>query len=337
MSENIPVFLIAEIGQAHDGSLGMAHAYIDSAAEAGVDAVKFQTHIAEAESSVHEPFRVQFSYTDATRYDYWKRMEFTPEQWAGLKKHCAEKRVEFISSPFSCAAVELLENLGVQRYKIGSGEINNFLMLEKIARTGKPMLLSSGMSSLTELDETLSFLKAFGNDLSILQCTTAYPTLPEQWGLNVIPLLQKRYSIPVGFSDHSGDIFACLAAATLGASILEFHIVFDKKMFGPDAPASLTPAQVKMLVQGVRKIEASLAQPVDKQDNSAFLSWKNIFEKSLAVNKHLPAGHLIAIEDLEAKKPKGYGIPASHFRETLGKKLARPLDRFDFLRNEDLQ
>ena len=337
MSENIPVFLIAEIGQAHDGSLGMAHAYIDSAAEAGVDAVKFQTHIAEAESSVHEPFRVQFSYTDATRYDYWKRMEFTPEQWAGLKKHCAEKRVEFISSPFSCAAVELLENLGVQRYKIGSGEINNFLMLEKIARTGKPMLLSSGMSSLTELDETLAFLKPFGNDLSILQCTTAYPTLPEQWGLNVIPLLQKRYSIPVGFSDHSGDIFACLAAATLGASILEFHTVFDKKMFGPDAPASLTPAQVKMLVQGVRQIEASLAQPVDKQDNSAFLSWKNIFEKSLAVNKHLPAGHLIGIEDLEAKKPKGYGIPASHFRETLGKKLARPLDRFDFLRNEDLQ
>ncbi len=337
MSENIPVFLIAEIGQAHDGSLGMAHAYIDSAAEAGVDAVKFQTHIAEAESSEHEPFRVQFSYADATRYDYWKRMEFTPEQWAGLKKHCAEKRVEFISSPFSCAAVELLENLGIQRYKIGSGEISNFLMLEKIVRTGKPMLLSSGMSSLTELDETLAFLKPFGNDLSILQCTTAYPTLPEQWGLNVIPLLQKRYSIPVGFSDHSGDIFACLAAATLGASILEFHIVFDKKMFGPDAPASLTPAQVKMLVQGVRQIETSLAHPLDKQDNTAFLTLKNIFEKSLAVNKHLPAGHLIAIEDLEAKKPKGYGIPASQFQEILGKKLARPLDRFDFLRNEDLQ
>ncbi len=331
-----PVFLIAEIGQAHDGSLGMAHAYINAAAEAGVDAVKFQTHIAEAESSEFEPFRVKFSYEDATRYDYWKRMEFTPEQWLGLKKHCEEKQLEFISSPFSCAAVDLLENLGVQRYKIGSGEVSNFLMLEKIARTGKPIVLSSGMSSLAELDETLAFLKPFGNDLSLLQCTTAYPTLPGQWGLNVIPVLRERYGLPVGFSDHSGEIFAGLAAVTLGASMLEFHVVFDKKMFGPDAAASLTPDQIKMLVKGVRQIETALAQPIDKEDNTAFLSLKNIFEKSLAVNKNLSAGHLLTAEDLEAKKPKGYGIPASRFREVLGRKLVRPLARYEFLSDADL-
>jgi len=332
------IFLIAEIGQAHDGSLGMAHAHIDAAADAGVDAVKFQTHIAEAESSVYEPFRVKFSYADATRYDYWKRMEFTPEQWAGLKKHCEEKKIEFISSPFSCAAVDLLEILGVQRYKIGSGEVSNFLMLEKIARPGKPILLSSGMSSLLELDETVAFLKPFGNDLSILQCTTAYPTLPNLWGLNVIPVLrEQRYGLPIGFSDHSGEIFACLAAASLGASVLEFHIVFDKKMFGPDSPVSLIPGQVKMLVQGMRQIETSLAQPIDKQDNTAFLSLKNIFEKSLAVNKDLPAGHLLVTDDLEAKKPKGYGIPVSQFREVISKKLAQPLAWYDFLREEDLQ
>ncbi len=336
-SPKMNVFLIAEIGQAHDGSLGLAHAYIDAAAETGVDAVKFQTHIAEAESSVYEPFRVKFSYADATRYDYWKRMEFTPEQWAGLKQHCEEKGVAFIASPFSCAAVDLLESIGIQRYKIGSGEISNLLMLKKIAQTGKPIILSSGMSSLTELDETLAFLKPFGNELSLLQCTTAYPTLPAQWGLNVIPVLRERYGLPVGFSDHSGDIFACLAAAVLGASILEFHIVFDKKMFGPDAPSSLTPTQVKMLVQGVRQIQSSLSQPIDKQDNTAFQPLKNIFEKSLAVNKDLPAGHVIAVEDLEAKKPKGYGIPASQFLDVVGKNLTRPLDRYDFLQEEDLQ
>lgn len=337
LSPKPAICLIAEIGQAHDGSLGMAHAYIDAAADVGVDAVKFQTHIAEAESSVFEPFRVAFSYADATRYDYWKRMEFTPEQWAGLKSHCEKKGLEFISSPFSNAAVDLLETLGVQRYKIGSGEVSNFLMLEKIARTGKPILLSSGMSSLLELDETLGFLKPFGNQVSILQCTTAYPSLPGEWGLNVLGELRERYGLPVGFSDHSGEVFACLAAATLGASILEFHVVFDKKMFGPDAAASLTPAQAKLLTQGVRQIETALARPVDKLDNTAFQPLKNMFEKSLAVNKDLPAGHPISVEDLEAKKPKGHGIPASEFRNTLGKKLSRPLGRYDFLREEDLK
>src|SRR6056297_1659916 len=227
--------LIAEIAQAHDGSLGIAHSYIDALADSGVDAVKFQTHIAEAESSMHEPFRTKFSYEDKNRYDYWKRMEFTLEQWEGLKKHCEEKNVEFLSSPFSISAVELLEKIGVKRYKIGSGEINNFLLLRKIAKTGKPIILSSGMSSFSELDKTLEFLQKFDNSLSILQCTTAYPTTPEQWGLNVITELKKRYEMPVGFSDHSGDIYACLAATALGAEILEFHVVFDKRMFGPDA------------------------------------------------------------------------------------------------------
>lgn len=330
------VFLIAEIGQAHEGSLGIAYSYIDALAGTGIDAIKFQTHIAHAESSVHEPFRVKFSYEDDTRYDYWKRMEFTPEQWAGLKAHCEDKGLEFLSSPFSNAAVDLLERIGVKRFKIGSGEVNNFLMLGKIARTGKPILLSSGMSSLGELDEAIAFLKPYGNAVTVLQCTTAYPTLPEQWGLNVIPLLKARYRLPVGFSDHSGDIYACLAAAALGAEVLEFHAVFDKRIFGPDAPASLTIGQIKRLAQGVRQIETALSVRVDKADNTEFDTLKNIFEKSLAVNKCLPAGHILGIDDLEAKKPKGCGIPASEFRTVVGKQLTQPLNAWDFLTKEGI-
>mgnify|MGYP000300710275 CR=1 FL=1 len=150
------------------------------------DAIKFQTHIAEAESSALEPFRVKFSYEDATRFDYWKRMSFTAQQWIEIKQHCDEVGLEFLSSPFSMAAVELLETLGVARYKIGSGEVSNFLMLERIAETGKPIILSSGMSSLDELQATVDFLKPYGNELSLLQCTTSYPTSPENIGLNVI-------------------------------------------------------------------------------------------------------------------------------------------------------
>jgi N-acetylneuraminate synthase len=327
---------MAEIAQAHDGSLGIAHSYIDVLADAGVNAVKFQTHIANAESSEYEPFRVKFSYEDATRFDYWQRMEFTPEQWAGLKLHCEEKGLEFVSSPFSCAAVDLLEKVGVKKYKVGSGEVSNWLMLDKIARTRKDIILSSGMSSLFELDETINFLKPFGNKVSILQCTTAYPTVAGQWGLNLLPVLKQRYELPTGFSDHSGNIFSCLAAVAMGAEILEFHVVFDKGMFGPDAKASLTINQVKQLVNGVKDISTDLNAGLDKSSSENFRELKKIFEKSLAVNKDIKAGHIISIDDLEAKKPAGRGIAARSFQEVVGKRLAQNKSAWDFLQPGDL-
>jgi len=329
--------IIAEIAQAHDGSLGIAHSYIDALKNTGVDVIKFQTHIAEAESSAFEPFRVKFSHEDRTRYDYWKRMEFTPEQWAGLKQHCEDVGLEFLSSPFSIAAVDLLERLEVKRYKIGSGEVTNNLMIEKIARTGKPILLSSGMSTLDELDSCIALLRTYGNSLSVFQCTTAYPTTPSEWGLEMIGKLKSRYDLPTGFSDHSGAIYACLAATALGAELLEFHVVFDKQMFGPDAKASLTIPEVTQLVEGVRQIRASLRSPVSKTVNGKISELKSMFEKSLAVNKNLSAGHILEMDDLETKKPKGYGIPANEFKDVIGRPLNKSLRRFDFLRYSDVE
>ena len=193
------MFIIAEVGQAHYGNFQTAMDYVDSLAQTGIDAVKFQVHIAEAESSIHEPFRVKMDTQDKTRFDYWKRMEFTFEQWKELKAHCDKAGVEFLASPFSNAAVDILEEVGVQRYKIGSGEVNNFLLLEKITATGKPIILSSGMSSFNELDKTVEFLKRKKTDFSILQCTTAYPTAPEEYGLNVIKELKERYRVSIGY------------------------------------------------------------------------------------------------------------------------------------------
>lgn len=329
------ISIIAEIAQAHEGSLGIAHSYIDALAETGIDTVKFQTHIAEAESSLHEPFRVKFSYEDDTRYDYWKRMEFTPEQWEGLKKHCNECNVEFMSSPFSLSAVDLLEKIGVSRYKIGSGEVTNKLMLEKIVSTRKPIILSSGMSSLHELDDTINFIttknQEYRRKLSLLQCTTAYPTYAEQWGLGMIEQLKKHYNVPVGFSDHSGDIFASLAAVALGAEIIEFHVVFDKKMFGPDAKSSLTITQVSELVKGIRKIERAITAKYDKNDLEQFSSLKSMFEKSLCVNKFIPAGNIITINDLETKKPTGYGISASQYEKVIGKVAVIDINKWGFI------
>ena len=330
------MFIIAEIAQAHDGSLGMAHAYIDAVAKTGCDAIKFQTHIAEAESSIHEPFRVKFSKQDATRMEYWKRMEFTLEQWKDIKQHCDEVGLEFMSSPFSNAAVDLLEEVGVKRYKVGSGEVNNFVLLEKIAQTCKPVVVSSGMSSYEELDKTITFLKSRQVDYSILQCTTAYPTKPEQFGLNVIQELKNRYQVPIGFSDHSSAIEACIAATALGAEILEFHVVFDKEMFGPDAKASLTMAETTQLVKAVKNIEKALKNPVEKSDISQFDTLKSIFEKSLAINKDLKKGHMLRFSDLETKKPKGFGILASEYEKIIGKKINKDLNQWDFLKEEDI-
>ena len=323
--------IIAEIAQAHDGSLGLLHSYIDVLSKTGVDAIKFQTHIAEAESSIHEPFRVKFSYADATRYDYWKRMQFTLEQWMGIKQHCDACGLEFMSSPFSNAAVDLLEKVGIKRYKIGSGEVTNFLLLEKIANTGKPVIISSGMSNLSELDAAIALLQSRSIEVSVLQCTTAYPTKAEDWGLNVIQLFKDRYKIPVGFSDHSGDIFAGLAATALGAEILEFHAVFNKEMFGPDAKASIEIQDITKLVSGVKQIKLSLQHANDKLSNDQFKTVKMIFEKSLCVNKAMKSGDIISFEDLEAKKPAGYGLDAKDFQQLIGKRVITNLDQWAFL------
>lgn len=329
--------IIAEIGQAHDGSLGNAHAFIDALSSTGVDAVKFQTHIAEAESSEFEPFRVKFSKQDITRYDYWRRMEFTAEQWKGLRDHCAERQLKFISSPFSIAAVELLDQLDIDVFKIGSGEVTNLLLLERIAKTGKPIILSSGMSSWDELDKTVEFLKPFGNKLSILQCTTAYPTQPEQWGINVIPELKSRYQLPSGFSDHSGDIYASLAAAALGAEIFEFHVVFDKRQFGPDSIASISIDQTAVLCEGIRQIRRANSNPVRKSESNQYSELKIMFGKSLAVNKDLLEGHRIDLNDLESKKPGNQGIPADQYSRVVGKKLTTTLKKWSFLKPEHLE
>lgn len=329
------MFIIAEIGQAHEGSLGIAHSYIDALAKTGVDAVKFQVHIAEAESSEFEPFRIKFSTQDKTRFDYWKRMEFTLDQWKELKAHCDDAELEFMASPFSNAAVDVLEKVGVKRYKVGSGEVNNFLLLKKIAETGKPVILSSGMSSFEELDQTVKYLKDLNIDFSVLQCTTSYPTCPENLGLQVIPELKERYGVSVGYSDHSARPETCIAATALGAEILEFHAVFSREMFGPDAFSSLEIKEITALVSAVKNIWVALQHPVNKQDNSQFSDLKSIFEKSLAVNKDLPAGHVLTFDDLESKKPKGYGIEATNFQEVLGKKLKKGIGQWEFLNEED--
>ena len=330
------LFFIAEVGQAHEGSLGIAHSYIDALATTKVNAVKFQTHIADAESSVFEPFRVPFSYEDSTRLDYWRRIQFTPEQWKGLKDHCDSVNLKFISSPFSLAAVSMLNELEIFAFKIASGEVRNHLLLKKISESNKPVILSSGMSTFDDLEEAINILKKSTGQLAVLQCTTAYPSFPTEWGLNVIKELKSRFNLPIGFSDHSGNIYACLAATTLGAKIFEFHVTFDKKIFGPDSTSSLTIPEIKVLTDGIQQISESISNSVNKNDVRRFTDMKNIFEKSLSVNRDVKAGEILHEDMLETKKPSGLGIPASDYKSVLGKTFKRNLVMWDFIKKSDL-
>ena len=329
-------FIIVEIGQAHDGSLGILHSFIDALGQSGADAIKFQTHIAEAESSVNEPFRVKFSYEDESRFDYWKRMSFTLCQWKGIKKHCDQVGLEFMSSPFSNAAVDLLEKVGVRRYKVGSGEVSNLFLLEKIARTGKRILLSSGMSSYTELERSIEFLSHYNSEVSILQCTTRYPTLAEDLGLNVIDELRQRFDLSVGFSDHSGTIFAPLAAVAKGAEIIEVHVTFDQRMFGPDSNSSLNIDQFVELVHAIRYLDRALAQPIDKENTIQFRELKAMFGKTLAFSRAMKKGEIIQFEDLEHKKPAGLGVSAEKYQEIIGKKMICDKAQWEFVQEDDI-
>jgi N,N'-diacetyllegionaminate synthase len=328
--------IVGEVAQAHDGSLGMAHAYIDAIANAGADAVKFQTHIAAAESTPNEPWRVHFSRQDATRYDYWKRMEFTEEQWHGLKKHADERDLTFLSSPFSVEAVDLLTRVGVGAWKIASGEINNLPMFERIATTGLPIILSTGMSPLSEIDAAVGRAKACGLPLTVLQCTSAYPCPPEKIGLNLISFFRDRYACAVGLSDHSGTIYPGFAAATLGIEVLEIHITLSREMFGPDVTASITTAELRQLVEGIRFIEKMNAHPLEKNALvSEMKPLRDLFTKSVVARHDLPAGTVLGKEHLSAKKP-GTGIPAERLPELVGRTLNRSVKADQILQESDL-
>ncbi len=328
------VFVVAEIAQAHDGSLGILHSMIDASAQAGVDAVKFQVHIAEAESSDAEPFRTKFSYVDQTRYDYWQRMGFSTEQWREIKTHCDSVGVEFLATPFSVTAVELLESLGMIRYKVGSGDIGNELLLRRIAATGKDVILSTGLAT---LDEIGAAVRRVGADkTALLQCTTKYPTEAEDVGLDAIAMLRDRFGCVSGLSDHSGTIWPGIAAAALGASVFEAHVTFDRRMFGPDAKASLTIDEFQSLVSGVRFVEKARSGSAGKSLDAGITTLRTIFGRSLAVRRDLPVGHVLTLDDLESKKPAGQGVDMSELDVVLGMKTRRAIAQWEFLNKADL-
>ncbi len=330
-------FVIAEIAQAHDGSLGMAHSFIDAVAETGADAIKFQTHIAEAESTRDEKFRVPLSGQDETRWDYWKRMSFSPEQWRGLARHAQDCGLVFLSSPFSVEAVSMLADIGMPAWKIGSGEVFDTLLMDAMARSPAPVLLSSGMSTYGEIDAAVSAVRGRGLPCAVFQCCTQYPTPLTEVGMNVIDELRSRFDCPIGLSDHSGTVFPALAAAATGVDLLELHVVFDRRMYGPDAKSSVTLKELAAICEANRAFATMRAHPVNKDEMAKRLTpLRELFSKSVTPRYHLPEGSLLTADMLTVKKP-GVGIPAHRLAELVGRRLRHSVDPDRVLRWDDLE
>jgi N,N'-diacetyllegionaminate synthase len=325
------MYIIAELGNTHDGSIGLAKQLIASAAESGVNAVKIQTHIFSAESLANAPSPPYFK--EESREQYFTRTAFDLAQYISLKSFAEVNcGVEFLSSPFSLEAVELLEEVGMVRYKIPSGEVTNIPMLEHIAQTQKPVILSSGMSPFKDLDLAVDILQTSGcADLSLLQCSSRYPCPPEEVGLNVLSEIKSRYGVPVGYSDHTLGCAAPFAATALGAEIIEKHFTLSTRLYGSDAKHSMEPDEFKKMVSGIREISSMLKNPVDKDLAIEDLGEIKItFEKSVVAKNRIKKGDILSRENLTVKKP-GNGIPANMFLEVVGKKANYDMEPDDML------
>jgi N,N'-diacetyllegionaminate synthase len=325
------VFVIAEIGNNHDGSVRQAERLIEAAAEAGADAVKFQTHITEAEMLPSTPTPPHF---DEPRWDFTKRMELSKDDHLRLKAFSEERGLVFFSSPFSVEAVELLEEVGVPAYKVASGELTNPPLLDAVAATGKPVLLSSGMSGLDDVERAAATLRSHGSELLVMQCTSNYPCPPELVNLRAMPVMGERLGAPYGLSDHTAGVWTSIAAAALGAAAVEKHFTLSKRLYGPDHHSSLTPEELAQLVEGVRTVEAAMGTGLKERDPSLDPA-RATFEKSIVAKIPIPEGATLAAEMLTTKRP-GNGISALRLAEVLGRKTTRPVEQNAQLQEADI-
>jgi N-acetylneuraminate synthase len=321
----------------HDGSPQRALSLVDAAADAGADAVKFQTFDAAEVATASTPKAdYQNLYTDPaeSQLEMLRRFELTDQVYQKLIERCAAKGIEFLSTPFDLPSVARLERFGVRAFKLASGELTNLIMLRELARLGKPVYLSTGMSTLDEVREGSKVLTAAGVATTLLHCTSAYPTASDQVNLRAMRTMAETLGLPVGYSDHTTSTYIPAAAVALGAVVIEKHLTLDKRLPGPDHAASLEPGEFASMVAGIRDVELALGDGV-KAPMPSETSTRAIVRRSLVAADSLPAGRRIGASDLKAKRP-GTGISPMLLDEIVGRTLRRNLLRDDLLELADL-
>lgn len=319
-----PILIIAEAGVNHNGDPRMAKRLVDAAKECGADAVKFQTFKAEKIASRYASLAAyqRKSVEGDSQLEMIRRLELDEKAHLELFRHCYRSGIQFLSTPFDEESADLLERLGVKAFKLPSGEITNKGLLEHVARKRKPILLSTGMSTLAEVRAAVGWISALSRAaLTLLHCVTEYPAPVGEINLRALHTLRKEFGLPVGYSDHTMGIEIPAAAAALGAAVIEKHFTLDRSLPGPDHKASLNPVEFAAMVRTIRNVEAALGDGVKRP---APCERKNmlIARKSLVAAGDFGRGHRLRREDLAVKRP-GTGIPPADLGRTLGRTLRR--------------
>ncbi|OIO06322.1 MAG: N-acetylneuraminate synthase [Elusimicrobia bacterium CG1_02_63_36] len=332
------ILIIAEAGVNHNGDLSTAERLVAAAVEAGADAVKFQTFDPDAlavEGADKAAYQKETTAPDESQREMLRRLRLSDKDHEALRDRCREAGVEFLSSPFDERSADMLEALGVSRLKLGSGELTNKPLLEHVARKKLPLLLSTGMSTLGEVAEAVTWYhEAGGSELTLLHCVSQYPAPPEQTNLRAMDALRDRFGLPVGFSDHSTGLAIPIAAAARGARVIEKHFTLDKTLPGPDHRASIEPADFAAMVRGIREVESALGDGV-KQPAPCEADTRIAARKSLVAARPLTAGRKLARTDIAVKRP-GTGAPPKDLEQFLGRELKRDLETDAPLRLEDI-
>jgi N-acetylneuraminate synthase len=326
------VYVVAEIGMTHDGKIELARQLTESAIDCGADIVKYQCHIADAETLKDAPTPPYFK--GEARYSYFTRTAFTTDQFRELIDLCHDKGALGCISAFSQESVDVITDSGADIIKVPSGEVTNVPLLRTISAAGLPVILSSGMSDWQEIDRAVETLKPV-KDLCLVQCSSIYPCPPEKVGLNLIRELKARYGLPVGLSDHSLTGATAVAATALGARVIEKHFTISKNLYGPDARFSLEPEEFTRLVEDIRFISRASKAEVSKDDIAGYAEMKAVFEKSIVIKDGVKKGGTLTMENLAFKKP-GTGISASRIDDVLGGVVRKDMVHDQMLSWDDL-
>lgn len=334
-----PCLIIAEAGVNHNGDIDLAHRLIDEAVAAGADAVKFQSFVTEELITLEAPkarYQVETTGEPGSQYKMLKALELSAEQQANLKAHCDEAGVLYLCTPYENTSIDLLDQIGVAAYKIASTDTTNVPFLRYMASKGRPVILSTGMSTLAEVEQAIDTLRDGGlnGKIVVLQCTSEYPAPVNEINLRAMQTMQQAFACPVGFSDHTPSVGASPWAVALGACVIEKHFTLDCNMVGPDHRASLEPAKFAELVRTVRNVEVALGDGI-KRPMPSELPNKPMMQKSLVARRKIRAGELIRAEDLICKRP-GLGLAPMWFERVVGKQASKDILADSFLTLSDI-
>lgn len=332
IGEGEPCFIVAEVGINHNGDLRIAKKLVDAAKDAGADAIKFQTYITKdfLSKNVITPTHVKESI-----FDLLKRLELSVGDYRKLAEYSKRKGIIFMSTPLDYSSVDLLHELRVPVFKVASCDLNNLPLIKYIAKKHKPMIISTGMGNMGEIEEAIAVVRAQGNnDIILLHCVSVYPPKPEEVNLKAMDTMYKAFQVPTGYSDHALGIHISLAAVARGAKVIEKHFTLDKKMEGPDQELSADPAEFKQLVAGIREIEKSLGTGI-KFASKDEVSMKQAFRRSIVANLDISAGTTVRERMLAFKRP-GTGLEPKYADLIIGKKAICDIKADDFLKFEDV-